>query len=309
MVKNYAVIDIGTLKVKLLIASPRKSGPLKQVHFSNTLTCFGVDIEKNNGKIGTKYLNQTITELNRCKELLNQFNVVQTRVVSTHALRKAKNKSEVTRRIKNATGFEVENISQEAEAKLFFDAVIRDFVDDRDYAIVDVGGGSVQVLIGNKNGLKTTHLMHTGAQYLHDNFTRDPSLETSVTTKKDLGKMRKLILSEITELKRGIKTPLIYGSSNIIDLMKAINIPLKTEHSSATHPYKTYPKHLKQFVASILPLSYGQREKKYPFQWGYMWGIDKGFLNIITLSEYLQSPFILPSNANIAQGIIYSMIN
>ena len=36
--QNYAVIDIGTLKVKFLIAQVLDNGEIKEVYFSNNLT-------------------------------------------------------------------------------------------------------------------------------------------------------------------------------------------------------------------------------------------------------------------------------
>jgi hypothetical protein len=89
--------------------------------------------------------------------------------------------------------------------------------------------------------------------------------------------------------------------------MKAISLPLMPHEDSLTHPYKTYSQHLKTFMEKILPIPYIKREQMYPFQWGYMWGIDKAFLNVTTIAKHLGSPHIIPSNANIAQGIIYNM--
>jgi hypothetical protein len=39
-----------------------------------------------------------------------------------------------------------------------------------------------------------------------------------------------------------------------------------------------------------------------------MWGIDKAFTNITTLADRLGSPYIIPSNANLAEGLVFSMV-
>ena len=308
MTKNYAVIDIGTLKVKFLIASLTPSGELIEKYSSNTLTCFGCEMDKNNGYVLEENLVKTINELKRCKSLLKKYGVKKYRVVSTHAMRRAKNKVEILKRIKKEVGFEVESISQEKEAEFFFTAVLKDFPENNEYAVLDMGGGSVQVLIGTKGKLIKVHMMQTGAQYLHDNFTKDPSNPNSFTTPEDLEIMKEYILKELLPLEKTKGLPIIYGSSNIIDLMKAINLPLETHEDSKTHPYKTYSKYLQEFMREVLPHSYTKREEMFPFQWGYMWGIDKAFLNVVTIGKHLESPHIIPSNANIAQGFIYSMV-
>ena len=308
MFPTYAVIDIGTLKVKLLIAELLASGEVKEIYSSNTLTCFGCDMDRNNGCVFEENLQKTIEEIKRCKELLRKYNVSKSKVVSTHAMRRAKNKEEILKRIWEETGLQVENISQEDEALLFFNAVMNGFEKNTaSYAIADVGGGSVQILIGNKNGISATHTMQTGAQYLHDNFTKDSGNPESFTTQEDIEKMKDYILSQLLPVKENLSLPLVYGSSNIIDLMKAVNLPLEENKGSISHPYKTYSKYLARFIEQILPLKYGERENKYLFQKGYMWGIDKAFLNVIMISERMKSPHIIPTNANIAKGIIYSM--
>lgn len=56
----------------------------------------------------------------------------------------------VMARIKQDTGFDVENISAEEEAQLFFKAAICDFSTGQRYAFVDMAGGSAQVLLAVK---------------------------------------------------------------------------------------------------------------------------------------------------------------
>lgn len=308
--QRLAVIDIGTLKVKFLIASVNSKNEIKEIYASSTLTCFGCDLEKNKGNVIEENLVKTIKELKRCRLLLKIHAVEKYRVISTHAMRKAKNRKGVIVRIKDEVGFDVENISQEEEAKLFFSAVMRTFEDKKkDYALVDVGGGSVQVLVGNSKGLKSSYMMQTGAAFLHGNFTSNSDNPKSFTTKRDIEKMKSKIIEELINLDQGLGIPLVYGSTNIIDLMKAIGIPLSKYKDSKSHPYKTYAKYLEKFVSSMLPLNYDQRESKFNFQKGYMWGVDKAFLNVILLSKHLKSPYIIPSNANIAQGFILSMVD
>lgn len=306
---NLAVIDIGTLKVKFLISSVSSDGKIVTKYSSSTLTCFGCDMDANKGYVLEENLEKTLNELKRCAELLKTHKVKNFRVVSTHAMRRAKNKDEILRRIKKVVGFDVENISQEEEAQIFFTAVLKDFANkNKEYAIVDMGGGSVQILIG-KAGKKPqrVHMMQTGAAFLHENFTKDSSNPKGVTTLEDIEKMKDHILKELLPFKPKKNIPIIYGSTNIIDLMKTVKLPLDPHEDSQTHPYKTYSKYLQKFITGVLPLSYQERENLYPFQWGYMWGIDKAFLNVVTIAEYLESPFIIPSNANIAQGFIHSL--
>jgi len=308
---KYAIIDIGTLKVKTLIAHFDEDNNVVQVYASNTLTCFGCHLDKNKGIVKEEYLQKTIAELQRVKKVLEKYRVSKYRVISTHAMRRAKNKDEIIAGIKKETGFEVENISQEQEAELFYQAVMAHArikqTKQQEFVLVDMGGGSVQLLVGNPRELKFKYLLQCGAQFLHDNFLEDPHSPSGFTRQEDLESMKEIILKELIKVDRSKGLPIIYGSSNIIDLMKAINLPLETDSSFNLHPYKTYAEHLQKFIDKVLPLSYAEREQRFPFQYGYMWGIDKAFLNIVTFADFFHSPYIIPSNANIAQGLIHSI--
>ncbi len=304
---RYAVIDIGTLKVKLLIASLAPDGSLVQHYASNTLTCFGCDMEQNHGQVLTENLMKTIKELKRCRDKLAQYGVRTSRVISTHALRQARNREEIMAWIQAETGFAVENITAEREAELFFWAVMRDFPAGRRYALVDMGGGSMQLMLGDRLGLERVHLLPTGAARLHELFTKDSQVDTSFNTPGDIEKVRRYILEQFMPVEPAAGVPIIYGSSNVLDMMQAVGIPLEDHPDSPTHPYKTYARYLDEFIQKLLPLTFAEREAKYPFQWGYMWGVDKAFTNILTLADRLGSPYIIPSNANVAQGFIYAM--
>jgi exopolyphosphatase/guanosine-5'-triphosphate,3'-diphosphate pyrophosphatase len=305
--KTYAVIDIGTLKVKFLIASLHHDSSLDKRYTSNTLTCFGCDMI--NDKVREDYLERTIVELNRCKDKLAEFNVTECRVVSTHAMRRAVNRSYVMGRMFNETGFVVENISSQDEANLFFNAALRDFPIGKRYALVDVGGGSIQVIVGRRGQHpEQTHLLPIGSATLHEIFTKNPQDENSFNTHGDIERMKDYILEQLVGVGTAKNVPLIYGSSNVIDLMRSIGLRLDPHDDSSSHPYKTYASSLKRFVDEVLPLTFAERENLYQFQKGYMWGIDKAFLNIGILAERLGSPYIIPSNSNVAEGLLYSMV-
>ena len=304
----YGVVDIGTLKVKTEIASVAENGVLQRVYSSNNLTCFGVGIDENNGFAQEQYIQQTIDELQRVRAKFKKHGVDKFRVVSTHAMRRAANREEILEHIRRNVGFEVENISQEEEAMLFFLAVMRTFVpENREYAVIDVGGGSVQVLIGTKHDLRRSHMMKTGTVSLHEKFVINPHDPDSFTTRENIEQMKGEILQQLMPLKGGKDIPLIYGSSMVIDVMQQIKIKLDPHEDSVTHPYKTYAEHLAGFIDLIRPLTFRQREEQYPLPHSYSWGLDKAFLNAVTIAEHFGSPYIVPSNANIAQGIIYSM--
>ncbi len=305
----YGIVDIGTLKVKTEIASVGNDGVLKKVASSNNLTCFGVGIDENNGLAQKKYVEQTIDELLRVKAEFAKYGVNKFRVVSTHAMRRAANREEIIERVKREVGFDIENISQEQEAELFFMAVMKTFIpSDQKYAVIDVGGGSVQILLGTKEKLEHTLMMKTGTVSLHEKFVIDPHNPNSITTLENMEQMKNEILNGLMDIPKYENIPLVYGSSMIIDIMQKLKIKLDSHEDSLMHPYKTYAKHLLEVIDTLIPLKFQEREDTFSLPQKYAWGLDGAFLNVVTTAEHFSSPYIIPSNANIAQGIMYTMV-
>lgn len=305
--KNYAIINIGSLKTKSLFGYFDEDNRIVPLYQSNNLTCFGCGMFESGGKISQRNVLTTINEVLRLKELVKKYNCRTTRLFATHALREAVNQKEVTKQIQEKTGFDIEIIAPKEEGELYFQAVTADFPSKQELIVVDMGGGSCQILIGDREKLRESYSFKTGAQYLHERFTKDPHNPESITTSEDIEKIKAYLVKEYSILPADLNFPLIYGSSNIIDLLKALKIPLEPRDSFVNHPYKTYAAHLNNFVAHIINFPFEVREKMYTFQKGYIWGVDKAFVNIITLNEKFNSPFILPTNASIMEGFFYKL--
>jgi exopolyphosphatase/pppGpp-phosphohydrolase len=310
MNNRFGVIDIGSLKVKFQVAERKSAGELVTLHQSSVLTQLGSELGHNGGRPKPEHLRATIAELARCQKLMAEIGVDRLRAVSTHALREMGPAGrEIARQIKKATGLTVEIISQKAEAELFFKAVLADFVTDDDFAIMDQGGGSVQILIGNRKELKHTFLLKTGSSFMWDKFTHGQQ-GTDFPNPAQVRAMTAYVLEQLQPIPEKLKIPIIYGSSNVIDVFRCLPLPLEKYTGSPTHPVKVGIRPMEKFLARVWPMPYEDRDAKYHYpQKYYMWGIDKAFLNAVELARKLEAPYVIPSNANINQGLLQSMIS
>lgn len=307
MQKNYGIINIGSLKTKCLIGYFDKKSSFVPLYWSNNLTCFGCAMYENKNQILPENLEATIREVLKQKRLIEEHKCRKVSLFATHAFRNAANKDYVKGEIERKTGLELEVIGSEEEGRLYFRAVLADFKPDQDYIVSDIGGGSVQILVGKKDDILEDYSFKTGAQFLHETFTKDPHNPQSANTREDLEKMREFLEEQYKDIKAGFGAPFIYGSSNIIDLFKAVGMPMERNLGSRTHPFKVKPSLLDDFIEQIIDLPFRERERRYPFQEGYMWGIDKSFLNVSFLCRKLKSPYIIPSNASVLEGFLYKV--
>jgi len=304
----YGVIDIGSLKVKLLIAEV-KNGNIEILYKEPRLTLLGKGLKEGQHRILSKSLSNSLKAVKYFQDICNKYNVKAIKMVATESIRKADNVEEVLESFKNGSGNIPEIISQEDEAELFFKAVTRNFPKDKKVAVVDMGGGSIQILIGKRGEKCEMHFVPLGVYFLQQKFVTDTSNEGKPSD-EELALLRGYIQGVLhaSNVPMDIETPLIYGSSNVLDLFNMIPIKKAQSTLSSTHPYEVIPEELPVFLDEIKDLSHAQREKKYPLQWGYMWGIQMAFYNAYYLAKRLGSKVIIPSNVNISEGYILSMV-
>lgn len=295
-----AVIDIGTLKVKFEICEFDKGGNAKTVYKDKFLTVIGRDLDKTGNIIIEKSIVKTINALLECKEICEEYSVDAYDVVGTDALRKAKNGDEVLDRIEKETGYRPRILSHDEEGKIFFKALTKVFGDES-FCAVDVGGGSVQVIIGNKNQIEYNKSFKTGAYFMQENFSK-----THHPTKEELESAKDYIKEQLHPL-GGINVKVdkvIYGSTNIVDFFTAMGIEMN-KSGYVDHPFITEVSELYPIYEKIVAKSYEDRMEMYPDEPYYMWAADKALMNIFTVSDRLNCKTIVPTNYNISSGLHY----
>jgi len=301
--KTVAVIDVGTLKSKFEIREFDKDYKSKTIYKDKVLTVLGRDLDKNDNMIVEKAIVKTIDALNSFCTIMKEKHVDKYRAVTTEAIRKAKNSEEVLKRITQETGITLEEISQEEEAKIFFRSLSNDFPNET-IASADIGGGSVQVVIGNGDQIFEIHNFKTGVYFLQENFST-----THHPTLMELENAKAYIKKELASLgqTKFKPTKLVYGSTNIIDFMQAMNLPLEELRKGSAHPYEVSLTDLFTLYEKIIQLSYEDRMPMFPEEPYYMWGADKALMNIFQISDYLSIKSVVPSNNNLSTGILLEL--
>src|SRR5207249_4192359 len=116
------------------------------------------------GSVSDETVEQAVAAFQRFRERLTQRGVESFRAVATSALREARNRNAVTSRIKEATGIELDVIGGEEEARLIYLAVTgRIDLKDQRALLIDIGGGSVEVVLVDHGQIVATDSFRMGA--------------------------------------------------------------------------------------------------------------------------------------------------
>ncbi len=172
---KIAAIDLGTNSIRLLkgiIDDDVLRVGSKQIVTTRLGRGIGKNCELNSVKmLSEKSMKDTVDVLKRWSKELEDWGVDKVSLMATSAVRDAKNNNEFIDMVRKLSGLEVRIISGELEAELGFKGVMLGADTDDISMIVDVGGGSTEIIVGDlKNGIRYAQSLDIGAVRMSEKF-------------------------------------------------------------------------------------------------------------------------------------------
>ncbi|MHA6248302.1 Ppx/GppA phosphatase family protein [Pontibacter sp. CAU 1760] len=172
---KLAAIDIGSNAVRCQISSVlNQNGQVffKKVEYVRYAIRFGEDVF-NTGYISDVKIEKFIKLLNAFQLLLDVHDVDHYMICATSAMRSSLNAPEIIERVQQELGMEINVIDGETEADLI-NKVIYNYLDERNYLHIDVGGGSTEFNIYVNREKKASQSFEQGSiRHMHN---RDSAL-------------------------------------------------------------------------------------------------------------------------------------
>jgi exopolyphosphatase / guanosine-5'-triphosphate,3'-diphosphate pyrophosphatase len=215
MSDKIAIIDLGTNTFHLLLAQSH-NGNYTILHQKRVPVKIGLG-GINRNIITDAGIVRAIEAMNNFKIILNQNKVSNVYAFGTSALRNASNGKEVVAMIEAETEITVRIISGDEEADYIYQGV-RAAVNMKETSlIVDIGGGSVEFIIGNHEEILWKQSFEIGAQRLLERFHRhDPILASEI---EDIRSFLELSLSPLFTAIDKYKPLVLVGSSGTFDTL------------------------------------------------------------------------------------------
>jgi exopolyphosphatase/guanosine-5'-triphosphate,3'-diphosphate pyrophosphatase len=171
---KIAIIDMGTNTFHLLLAEPDDKG--YHITYRERLAV----------KIGMQGINQDIITddgihrallaMQSFRNTIDQQGVTRIFAFGTSALRNASNGQEVLQQIKLVTGITADIISGDQEAAYIYYGVKSAMHIDEKSLIMDIGGGSVEFIIGDNEKVYWKKSFEIGAQRLLERFQKSDAI-------------------------------------------------------------------------------------------------------------------------------------
>jgi exopolyphosphatase / guanosine-5'-triphosphate,3'-diphosphate pyrophosphatase len=161
-VANLAAIDAGSNAIRMLVSRLDNDGKLETLENIRLPVRLGQDAFTSRS-FSEQTMQMAVDAFIRFRQVADLFEVQQVRAVATSAMREATNSDLLIDRIYRETGFSVETISGEDEARLIHLAV-RHAVDlhGKIALLIDIGGGSIEVVLSDGENILSTESLDMG---------------------------------------------------------------------------------------------------------------------------------------------------
>ena len=281
MAKRYAVVDIGTNSVRLMIAE-ETGGNIKAVlkTLNTVRTGEGVALT---GSMTEGAMQRTVDALCGYKQTAILCGAEQIWFFATSAVREAQNREELLRRVYERCGIAIDVISGEEEARIGFLGAAG--TGER-RGIIDIGGGSTEVICGRDETLDYVKSFKVGT-------VRALSLYPQANETGDFDAARSWVQKTIAELagrKEFAGVPFI-GIGGTATALAAIALELKTYVSQKVQGYVLTADKLADIFAMLSGMTVEQRKSVIGLEpmradvIAFGCAILQSFMSVIGISE------------------------
>ncbi len=228
MTNRYGVIDLGTNTFHLLISEKSDAGNIVELFRERIFVKLGEDgIET----IGDAPFQRALAAIHSLKATLDLYKVNHIKAFGTAALRTASNGNKFIDKIRDETGIQIKLIPGDEEARLIHLGVIQAVpLNNENGLIMDIGGGSVEFIVANSQGVIWAQSFPIGVSVLFRKFHK-----TDPITFEEIEKVEdhlETILIPLLGILNIHETPFLIGASGTFDVLDII---LSRQRISSIH--------------------------------------------------------------------------
>ena len=295
--EKWAVIDIGSNTIRLVIYKKNHSGSLKEAENIKTVARLRHYLNEENILV-PKGIDLLIDILKGFKEIIEYHQISNVFCVATASIRQSKNQQDIVKLVKEQTGFDIQVFSEKEEAFFGFYAVSHSTPIDTGITI-DMGGGSTEITYFKNRELRNFHSFPFGVVSLKEQFMKNDRM-----TDDERERLSEFLLSSLEQLPwlKNLQVPVIAIGGSARNIAQ-IDQNLKKYPIAGIHQYVMLYEDLQKIQTYLEKLTIEQLEK--------VEGLSKDRADIIVpslemfakLCEYSQSYFFMFSRKGLRDGI------
>lgn len=252
---RIAAIDIGTNSVRSTIVEVPVGGARKTLDDEKAYTRLGRGAGAT-GRLPDDAMDETVEALGRMLRIAEQHEVTHIRAVATAAVRDARNGEEFVARILKDTGLRVEIISEQEEGRLAFLSAADGVGLEGRSAVIDIGGGSVEIVRATHRQIEFIASVPIGAVVMSERYHCSDPIPPEDYTR--LGRhVRRALRRALDEDRSPIG--ILVASGGTVTTIGALIAARRDPGLTNLYGYKLRRAEIKHLRAELAPSSAGQR--------------------------------------------------
>ena len=296
--KPVAAIDIGTNSTNLLIADAQGNDIVREVH----VTGLGRGVVHSN-TLNEEAIARTIARLQQYAALINQHRVGAVRVTATEACRRATNASVFLDQAEAVLGTRPLIIAGTEEGRLAYSGALSHLpAHDGVTLVIDIGGGSTEIMIGEKT-LQHTVSFPVGTVVLTEShLSHDPPRPEELTNA--IGLVTDFMDDLIRDHPEVLNATRVVGVAGSIVTIAAVEIGLQEFDATALHGARMTRENVEEVFRTLATETIADRKFNPGLPADRADVIVGGCCVLVGVMRKLRIPEIMVSVNNLLDGLV-----
>ena len=258
-----AAIDIGTNSIHMVVVRIVTSLPAFSIIAREKETVRLGDRDPQTGNLTPEAIGRAFGALKRCQEIAKSLNTQQIIAVATSAVREAPNGNEFVRSVEAELGLAIDLISGQEEARRIYLGVLSGVeFNQTPHIILDIGGGSTELILGDMHEPRTLSSTKIGAVRLTADFIpHNPVSDRSFIYLQAF--VRGQLERAVEELKASLKpgeVPKMVGTAGTIETIAAIlNVDKNGRVPDRIHGFQIHLNELRNLTNKLRRMTIAER--------------------------------------------------
>lgn len=303
---RFAGIDIGTLTCRLLIADLNPGQPLKELRSDRRILRLGEGVDRTK-RLSLAAMDRTIACLQEWQNVIKGYHVEATAVVATSAVRDAANRDEFLRRVKQETGFNVEVITGDEEARRTLLGIRSGLPTGvTNILALDIGGGSTEFILARLGQKPVVRSIDIGVVRLCERLLRnDPPTDEEIHQAREwVTRETKAAVADMGDYRQAT----FIGTAGTITSLSAMAQKLQTYEPARIHNYTLRLETIQELEHTLLSRTKAERVGLPGLEKNREEVIAAGAIIIRTIMETLGQEACLVSDLGLREGVLIDLV-
>lgn len=258
-----SAIDVGTNSIHMVVVKVLPALPSFSIIAKEKTTVRLGDRDLETGNLTTEAMERAIEALRRCQEIAYSLKSEEIVAVATSAVREAPNGRDFLQQIEDDLGLIINLISGPEEARRIYLGVLSGMeFNHQPHAIIDIGGGSTELILGDGQDPRCLTSTKVGAVRLTAELIKSDPISTPEFNYLQ-AYVRGMLERSVEELRAQIQPgelPRLVGTSGTIEALAILHAREKLGTvPDPLHGYQMSLRDLKELVNRLRRLNYAGR--------------------------------------------------